>query len=40
MNIDLVTGKFSQSSLITDPSRMYPIMDTVEEMFDVIKNGG
>lgn len=40
MNIDLVTGKFSQSSLITDPSRVYPIMDTVEEMFNVIKNGG
>ena len=35
--IDLVTGKFSRNSMVTDQNRLYPICDSVKEMFDVIK---
>ena len=35
--IDLVTGKFSRNSMVTNPKYLYPIMDSEKEMFDVIK---
>ena len=36
--IDMVDGVFSLNSMVTDPQRLYPIMNTVEDMFAVIQS--
>lgn len=37
MYVDIVTGKFGVSSLCK-PEEMHPILDTVDEMFEIVKN--
>lgn len=35
--VDLVDGTFARNSMVTDPNKIYPIMDTVDEMFAKIQ---
>lgn len=35
--IDLVTGKFSMNSMVTDPKHLHNIKNDIREMFDVVK---
>ena len=36
--VDMVDGVFSLNSMVTNPDRLYPIMDDVESMWQVIQN--
>lgn len=36
--VDMVKGVFSLNSMVVDPSRLYPIMDDVESMWQVIQD--